>query len=258
MRAMREGASDDRRAEWAAGSGPMREASWRLQVFEALDSTQEFATRLAAAGEPAGLAVMARRQTAGRGTQGRGWEGPAGNLALSVLLRPHGPARLLPQYALLAAVALHEASSAHCHGLRLKWPNDLLRDGAKCAGILSEGHVAPDGGIAWLVQGFGVNLAHAPEVPGRATAALGAIEPDTFARALLDALARWLLRARLEGFAPIRAAWMAAGPEHGALLAVRQGAARLAGRYEGLAEDGGLLLATGGRVHALHAGEVEG
>ena len=75
---------------------------------------------------------------------------------------------------------------------------------------------------------------------------------------MLAALDGWLLRARLEGFAPVRAAWMAAGPEKGAWLSVRQGQARLAGRYEGLAEDGGLLLATGGRVHALHAGEVEG
>lgn len=231
--------------------------AWRLQVFEALGSTQDLALRLAEAGEPEGLAIMARRQTAGRGTQGRGWEGPVGNLALSILLRPKGPARLLPQYALLAAVALHEAAAPHA-AARLKWPNDLLLGGAKCAGILSQGHVAPDGGIGWLVQGFGVNLAHAPEVPGRATAALGPLEPEAFARSLLAALDRWLLRARLEGFAPIRAAWMAAGPPMGEWLSIRQGAARLAGRYEGLAEDGGLLLATGGRIHALHAGEVEG
>ncbi len=244
MRAMGEGPSD--------GARP-----WRLQVFEALGSTQDLALRLAEAGEPEGLAIMARRQTAGRGTQGRFWEGPAGNLALSILLRPKGPARLLPQHGLLAAVALHEVAAAHA-SVRLKWPNDLLLHGAKCAGILSQGHVVPDGGIGWLVQGFGVNLAHAPEVPGRATAALGPVAPEAFAQALLASLSRWLLRARLEGFAPIRAAWMAAGPEHGAHLAIRQGAARLAGRYEGLAEDGGLLLATGGRVHALHAGEVEG
>lgn len=231
--------------------------AWRLQVFEALGSTQALVTRLAEAGEPEGLAVMARRQTAGRGTQGRSWEGPSGNLALSVLLRPKAPARLLPQYALLAAVALHDAAAPHAP-VRLKWPNDLLLGGAKCAGILSQGHVAADGGIGHLVLGFGVNLAHAPEVPGRATAALGPLDPEGFAGALLACLGRWLLRARLEGFAPVRAAWEAAGPERGAALSVRQAAATLGGRYEGLAEDGGLLLATGGRVHALHAGEVEG
>ena len=236
----------------------MSAPDWRLQVFEALGSTQDTALALAEAGEPEGIAIMARRQTAGRGTHGRGWEGPAGNLALSVVLRPRGPARLLPQYALLAAVALYQAASRHVPCLRLKWPNDLLRDGAKCAGILSQGHVLADGGIGWLVLGIGVNLAHAPEVPGRATAALGPMEPEAFARELLAALGGWMLRVRLDGFAPVRAAWMAAGPAVGEWLSVRQGAGRLAGRYEGLAEDGGLLLATGGRIHALHAGEVEG
>ncbi|MFL1460735.1 biotin--[acetyl-CoA-carboxylase] ligase [Roseococcus sp. DSY-14] len=241
-----------------AGGHPTRGAlDWRLQVFEALDSTQDTLLHLAEAGEPEGLVILARRQLAGRGTQGRGWEGPAGNLAFSVLLRPKAPARLLPQYGLLAAVALHEAASRHAP-VRLKWPNDLLLGGAKCAGILAQAHVAADGGIGWLVLGIGVNLAHAPEVPGRATAALGALPPEAFAGEVLAALGRWLLRARLEGFAPVRQAWMAAGPADGEWLSVRRGAVRLAGRYEGLAEDGGLLLATGGRVHALHAGEVEG
>jgi len=228
---------------------------WRLQLFEALDSTQALVTRLAEAGEPEGLAVLARRQTAGRAREGRGWEGPAGNLALSVLLRPKAPARALPQFALLAAVALHDAAEPLAPGLRLKWPNDLLRDGAKAAGILAEGALAPDGAVAHLVLGFGVNLAHAPEVPGRATACLGPVPPEDFARTLLDALSRRLMQQRVEGFAPIRAAWQERGPKPGAWLALRGG---IAGRYEGLAEDGGLLLATGGRVHRVHAGEVEG
>lgn len=231
---------------------------WRLLVHEALDSTQTLVVRLAEAGEPEGLAVLARRQTAGRGTGGRSWEGPSGNLALSLLLRPRAPARVLPQYALLAAVALHGCASAHAAGLSLKWPNDLLRDGAKCAGILAEGAVAPGGGIAHLVLGFGVNLAHAPEVPGRATAALGPVPPEDFARALMEGLDRWLLRTRLEGFAPVRAAWEAAGPPRGAMLTLRQGSGTVSGRYEGLAEDGGILLATGGRVHRFLAGEIGG
>nr|WP_302474145.1 biotin--[acetyl-CoA-carboxylase] ligase [Roseococcus sp. MDT2-1-1] len=227
-----------------------------MRIFEALDSTQSLVSGLAEAGEPEGLAVMARRQTAGRGREGRSWEGPSGNLALSVLLRPGGPARDLPQYGLLAAVALHEAASHHAPGLSLKWPNDLLRDGAKCAGILAEGAVDGQGGIAHLVLGLGVNLAHAPEVPGRSTAALGPTPPEEFARTLLAALEAWMFRRRLEGFAPVRAAWEAAGPVRGEMLTLRQGSGTVSGRYEGLAEDGGLMLATGGRVHRFLAGEV--
>jgi BirA family biotin operon repressor/biotin-[acetyl-CoA-carboxylase] ligase len=173
-----------------------------------------------------------------------------------VLLRPRGPARLVPQFGLLAAVALHAAAGRD--NLQLKWPNDLVQNGAKVAGILAEAALDARGGIAHLVLGFGVNLAHAPEVEGRATAALGAEPPEDFARRLLATLDRWLGRQLLDGFAPIREAWIAAGPERGALLSIRQGDGAVSGRYEGLSEDGGLLLATGGRVHRFVSGEVGG
>lgn len=231
-------------------------AGWRLRSFESLPSTQTLLRGLAQAGEPGGLAILARRQTEGFGREGRRWEGPAGNLHLSVLLRPRGPARHVPQYGLLAAVALHQAAGRE--GLRLKWPNDLLRDGAKLAGILAEAALDPQGGIDHLVLGFGVNLAHAPDVAGRAVAALGAEPPEDFAVRLLAALDQWLVRQLTDGFGPVREAWMAAGPERGALLSIRQGEGTVSGRYEGLAEDGGLLLATGGRVHRFVSGEVGG
>ena len=249
---------------------------WGLRVHETLPSTSDLLIALAEAGEPEGLAVLARRQSAGRGRQGRGWDSSAGNLHLSVLLRPATAPRLLPQWSLLAAVALAEALS-YClpevqrDRLTLKWPNDLLLDGAKCAGILVDAGRAPDGG-AWAVIGFGANLAHAPDLPGRATVSLAAAGPpglerpgleilgvESVAHRLLDALDRWRRVRLLEGFAPVRAAWMARGPRPGTLLTVRgAGGGPVSGRYEGLAEDGGLLLATGGRVHAFHAGELAG
>lgn len=232
--------------------------SFRLTIHESLPSTSTLLTQLAGRGEPEGLAVLARRQSAGRGTQGREWASPAGNLHLSVLLRPGGPVREAPQWGLLAAVALRQVAGERT---RLKWPNDLMLGGAKVAGILAETAATPEGGIDWLVLGFGVNLAFAPEVPGRATAALntpGAAEPpEAFAERLLEALGHWRAIRLAQGFAPIRAAWIAAGPEPGAHLSVLRGASRIAGRYEGLSEDGGLLLGTGGRVHALVAGETD-
>jgi BirA family transcriptional regulator, biotin operon repressor / biotin---[acetyl-CoA-carboxylase] ligase len=231
-----------------------------LRLHESLPSTQSLVIQLAERGEPAGLAIMARRQTAGRGQHGRPWESLAGNLHLSVLLRPGGPARDVAGYALLAAVALHEAALHHAPGraLRLKWPNDLMEEGAKLAGILAEAALDNAGGIAHLVLGFGVNLAHAPEMEGRAVTHLGPIPPEALAETLLARLRHWQNRRLTEGFAPIRAAWMAAGPTPGSLLTLRQGDNPVSGRYEGLAEDGGLLLATAGRLHAFHAGEVMG
>lgn len=237
---------------------------FRLRVHEALPSTSDLVAQLAEAGEPEGLAILARRQTAGRGTQGRSWEGRAGNLHLTVLLRPTDPIRQGPQWSLLAAVALADAAAHHLPAtaqLALKWPNDLLLGGAKAAGILTEAAADAQGGIAWLSLGFGVNLAHAPEVPGRATACLADAlaappAPEAFAETLLAALeARRAERLR-DGFAAIRAAWLARGPALGTHLAIRRERRDTAGRFAGLAEDGSLLLATGGQVHAVASGEV--
>lgn len=237
---------------------------FRLRVHEALPSTSDLVTQLAEAGEPEGLAVLARRQTAGRGTQGRSWEGKAGNLHLSVLLRPADPLRQVPQWGLLAAVALSDATAEivpAATAIALKWPNDLLLRGAKAAGILAEAAGGLDGRIAWLCLGVGVNLAHAPEVPGRATACLadaGIVPPppEAFAHRFLAALDRRRAERAAEGFAPIRAAWLARGPVPGTTLAVRRGGTDMAGVFAGLAEDGSLLLAADGRVHAVASGEV--
>jgi BirA family biotin operon repressor/biotin-[acetyl-CoA-carboxylase] ligase len=234
---------------------------FRLRVHAALPSTSDLVAQLAAAGEPEGLAVLAHRQTAGRGTQGRAWESRAGNLHLSVLLRPTGPLRDAPQWSLLAAVALSDAVSATVTDaavVALKWPNDLLLNGAKAAGILAEASADDRGGIAWLCLGIGVNLAHAPQVEGRVTACLGDAgiappAPEAFATSLLAALDRRRTQRLTEGFAPIRAAWLERGPALDTHLALTRG---IAGRFAGLAEDGSLLLSTGGRVHAVASGEV--
>jgi BirA family biotin operon repressor/biotin-[acetyl-CoA-carboxylase] ligase len=231
--------------------------AWRLEVHDEVSSTQSLVSARAEAGEPAGLALLARRQSAGRGRDGRAWTSPAGNLYLSVLLRPEAPARALPQFALLAAVALHAAASAHAP-VRLKWPNDLLRGEAKVAGILTEAALDVQGRVSHVIFGIGANLAAAPSLPDRPTATLAPLPPELFAEQLLGQLAVWLGRHAAEGFAPVRTAWMAAGPERGAALTVRRGDSLLSGRYEGLAEDGALCLATDGRVLHLHAGELEG
>ncbi|RVT95414.1 biotin--[acetyl-CoA-carboxylase] ligase [Rhodovarius crocodyli] len=226
---------------------------WRLSVHEVLPSTSTLLRELADQGEPEGLAILARRQTAGRGTQGRAWESREGNLFISMLLRPAVPLRVVPQAAFVAAVALHQAAGP---ATRLKWPNDLMLDGAKCAGILTETATDAAGDLAWLMFGIGVNLAYAPEVPGRAVACLGAQPVEAFAHRLLDAVSHWHALWLAEGFVPIREAWMRAGPELGSEVTATRAGSRLTGRYEGISEEGGLLLATEARTYALHSGEV--
>jgi BirA family biotin operon repressor/biotin-[acetyl-CoA-carboxylase] ligase len=206
-------------------------------------STNERARALAGAGAPHGTLVTATEQTAGRGRQGRAWVAPAGR-ALLMSLVLHAPRRLLP---LAAGVAVAELAGP---GAAVKWPNDVLVDGRKIAGILVEGR--PQEG--WAVLGIGLNVAVAvedfpPELRSTAgTLGLGpdALEP-TLAR-LLDQLGPWL-----------------AADEDAVLKAVRQrdtlegkqvSWAGGTGRAGGIDGDGRLVVNTeSGRV-ALDAGEV--
>lgn len=149
-------------------------------------------------------------------------------------------------------MALHEAVSLFAEGVRIKWPNDLIAGGAKLAGILLERQ-----GNAVIV-GFGVNLAHHPDLPGRVatdlrTLASAAPEPGTFAEILAEIFARWLARWRTEGCRPILDAWRAAAHPKGTPLATSEGE----GLFDGLDESGALRLrlADGG-VQIIHAGDV--
>ncbi len=241
----------------------MSAAPWRLHTHDSLPSTQDACRALAEAGEPGRVAVRAERQTHGRGTQGRGWMSPPGNLSLSVLLRPATAAAGSGQWGLLAAVALAEAVAAALPATvrpTLKWPNDVLVAGAKLGGILVEAAARPDAGLEWLVIGFGVNLASAPDVPGRAVTAVAlhapAPQPAAFAAALLERLDHWDALRRGHGFVPVRSAWLAHGPAIGTGLQLRRAEATVTGRFAGLGEDGTLLLDSGGAVRAFASGEV--
>jgi BirA family biotin operon repressor/biotin-[acetyl-CoA-carboxylase] ligase len=238
-------------------------ATWRLKIFETIDSTSDLCRSLAAAGEPEGLAVLARRQDKGRGRGGHVWLSAPGNLYLSVLLRPRGPIREGGLWSLLAAVALAETVAAllpDASALTLKWPNDLLLHGRKLAGILLDSAGDTSGGLEWLVIGFGLNLAATPEVPGRAIASVAEFAqpppPEQVAEALLASLDHWRHVRLAQGFAPVRTAWLARAQPIGAHLTVKQSGEEVGGSFAGLADDGSLLLQTGGRLRAFVAGEI--
>ena len=203
--------------------------------------------------------LVARRQTAGKGRAGRQWEDGAGNFMGStvIMLRPGDP---LPQtLALVTSLAVAEAVGAvpGAPNVMLKWPNDLLVDGAKLAGILLER--AGDS----VVIGVGVNLLHAPDVPGRKTAALtdhGArIDPVDFAELLADCFAATLARWRGGAWDALRDAWLARAHPVGTALSVndREGQP-IVGAFAGLGVDGAALLRLAdGTTRPIHAGDVE-
>ena len=204
-------------------------------------------------GAPEGLWLRADRQTGGRGRQGRDWHSPAGNLYASTLVRllPGDPPA--PSLALVAAVSLHEATVAFAPEDRvtIKWPNDLLADGAKLAGILLER--SEDA----VVIGIGANLAEHPTFPDRPTTSLAAMgaAPDRrqFLEVLADSFKRWLGRWRNEGLAPIRTKWLSAAHPVGTALSTSEGE----GLFDGLDETGALRLRLAdGSTRVIHAGDV--
>src|SRR5262245_15518481 len=135
----------------------------RLVAHEVLDSTNAEALKLAREGERGPLWIVAKRQTAGRGRRGRPWISQRGNLFATFLLTAAGPPEHRPQLSLVAALALHDALVEIAASLKpriaIKWPNDLLLDEAKFAGILVEGEGGEDGAVA---IGIGVNCASHP------------------------------------------------------------------------------------------------
>jgi BirA family biotin operon repressor/biotin-[acetyl-CoA-carboxylase] ligase len=237
---------------------------FRLECHEVLESTSSLVKQRAEEGAAEGLAIQALRQSAGRGRQGRGWDSPAGNLYLSVLLRPAVPLREAPQWSFVAAVALADTLSAllpEAAELSLKWPNDLLLKGAKAAGILVETGVAPSHALDWICIGMGVNIATKPSLPDRPTACLAEYlpeppAPDSLAAALLQNLVLWHETRLRQGFDPIRDAWLCHAPAMGAPVSVRRDGALLEGSFAGLSPEGGLKLAKGSEVQLILAGEI--
>ncbi len=231
--------------------------AWDFRFFEELPSTQDVAIAAARDGAPGPLAVIARRQTAGRGRAGRSWTAPEGNLSFSAMLRPAPGPLMAAAWALLAGVAVYEAVAGKLPApgrLMLKWPNDLLLGGAKLAGVLIDSSLARDGSAEWVVIGVGVNLAAAPSVEGRATTCLAAagvtVAPEELAQALMAQLDRW----GATPFPGVRQAWLQRAHPLGTRLRVQSGGQVIEGAFAGLSEDGKLRLEGAGEAAS---GDVE-
>ncbi len=205
--------------------------------------------------------VIADRQTAGRGRRGRAWGDGAGNLMASVIVRANGAVQQLSFVAALALLEALEAkegqgSETPAPRFFLKWPNDVLLDGAKVSGILLE-----RAGNA-LVIGFGANLAQHPadtERPAISLAAAGLPVPapmDVLAL-LMPAFVHYRRLWEDEGFEAIRTRWLARAAGLGERVTARLGSETVEGHFEGLAADGALTMRTDDdSLRAIHAGEV--
>ncbi|MCF2513950.1 biotin--[acetyl-CoA-carboxylase] ligase [Sphingomonas sp. G124] len=201
--------------------------------------------------------LVALRQEGGRGRHGRPWESIEGNFFGSTLiqLRPDDPPA--PSLALAAGLALIEAVEVAAPNaqLALKWPNDLMLGDAKLAGILLERSGDR------VVAGFGVNLAGAPQIPGRKTAALSpaqAIAPQVFAPLIAGKFSQVLALWRTADPSAFSQAWMARAHPIGTTLEVHSGPGeRVSGSFDGIERDGAMRLKRkDGMIDIIRAGDV--
>lgn len=239
------------------GCGEGTFLSGRIRTVAATGSTNADMLALASTGLEEGVWLRAERQTSGRGRQGRTWESPPGNLYASTLVRLRSSDPPAATLALVAAVALEEALSAYMPGAAsLKWPNDLLIDGAKVSGILLERSQNA------VVIGIGVNLAHHPSQTDRLATSLAAynvaVDPADFMETLDEAFSRWLACWRGEGVEVVRRRWVDRAHPAGTQLTARlpDGAA-VEGLFGGLDREGALILRLAdGTRRVIHAGDV--
>ncbi len=240
-----------------------RAAGYRLIVRDEVGSTMEEARRALQQGDPGLLWIVARSQNAGRGRHGRQWSSPPGNLYASLLLvNPCEPA-LAPQLGFVAGLALHDAA-ARVTGLAaprlaLKWPNDLLVDGAKCSGLLLEGESGA--GRFAVIAGLGINITSCAEGTPYPASFLRAHRPDVTIEATLAALAeafaeRFAIWQRPGGFGPTRQAWLERAAFLGQTITIRPPSGAVTGVFSGLDPAGRLLLETPGGTRAFDAGDL--
>jgi BirA family biotin operon repressor/biotin-[acetyl-CoA-carboxylase] ligase len=238
---------------------------YRLLHLPETDSTNAEAMRRGLAGERGPLWVLADRQTAGRGRSGRTWVSEPGNLHASLLIETGCPVAKAGQLSLVAGVAAVDAlrgAGVSVPGLRLKWPNDVLIGRAKAGGILveSSARTPHEGRIA--VIGVGLNLAAAP--PGLEPAATNlaahglALSPREALCFLADtmdaALKTWN---EGEGFAAVRASWLARAGVIGEPLVVNAPEGSVEGRFADLDEEGALVITVaGGGERRITYGDV--
>lgn len=212
--------------------------------------------------------LLAAEQTAGRGRRARAWSSPRGNFYATHVMQVTEPPQTIALRSFVAALALHEALTAVSgtpQALALKWPNDVLLSGGKVAGILLE--CQRDAiGAQTLAIGVGVNLIGHPD---RSMVEPGAvppvsilsetgqrITPEAFLDHLAPAYARWEARFRMDGFAPIRAAWLAHAARLGEPVRARTGTQDRFGIFDTIDDDGNLVLRMADGTIAIPAAEV--
>lgn len=247
-------------------SKPNLPSVYKLVSLETVSSTNDEAKKLAAEGEetaPDGTIIWAKEQTDGRGRRGRKWHSPPGNLYCSLILRPDVPLAKAAELSFVAALAVFDALGAvgePGHQVHLKWPNDVLLNDCKVAGLLLEAETSGGEIPDWVILGLGVNVGVFPgdtDFPATSFRAeqWPATEVDfleSFCRHFMVWSGKWLE----DGFVPIRRNWLQRCHGLGEEIEVRLDNETVKGIFTDLDEDGALVLKTADGERRITAGDV--
>jgi len=245
-----------------------------LFCLEEIDSTSKYAMQLARDGAPEGTVVCAAYQTMGRGRLNRMWLSKAGqNLLMSIILRPRQEIAAVQKITLAAVNILHDALYDFCkrHGhlelsLSVKWPNDLLADGKKMAGILAES-ILRDKNIEALVLGFGINLNSRledmpPEIQNMATSVVEetnkTVDIERFLPHFLNYFEERYCRLERTDYAHVAENWKKNCPQIGKPIIIRDGNSKTEGIFHDINDNGYLVYKLAdGSLNELISGEIE-
>ncbi|MBC7478827.1 MAG: biotin--[acetyl-CoA-carboxylase] ligase [Pseudorhodobacter sp.] len=236
-------------------------------ILDSVDSTNAHGLRLAPSlSGPAWF--VAQEQTAGRGRRARPWVSPRGNFYGTLILHPSEPPAIIALRSFAAALALRDAFVALTDmpgAFQLKWPNDVLLNGGKVAGILLESQSAGSG-IAHLAIGIGVNLIAAPDPASMEPGATSPVSllhetglritPEAFLDHLAPAYAHWDEVLTTKGFAPLRQEWLTHAARLGQIIRARTASQTREGRFETIDTTGALILRQPAGPIAISAAEV--
>lgn len=235
---------------------------WIIETHDVLGSTQDVIREMARRGSPEGTVVQALDQTQGHGRHGRSWISRKGNFYLSLILKPAGQARHVGQLGLLTGLAVAETIRKYLEQpdiLTLKWPNDVLLHGVKCAGIIIETELTPKNSLSWVGIGVGVNITSAPKGIGECVEKFAArpFGLTSFRTAFLSHLNKYYMQWTQEGFEPIKEKWLEYAHKKGTKVRVRVGPHTHEGAFQDIDDEGSLIITD----HGLHkkkitAGEV--
>jgi BirA family biotin operon repressor/biotin-[acetyl-CoA-carboxylase] ligase len=235
-------------------------------ILQTIGSTNAHALEMAASC-PGPVWFLAYEQIAGRGRRARPWVSPRGNFHGTLLMHPDAAAPLAGLRSFVAALALRDALVVLCPGvdLALKWPNDVLLNGGKVAGILLES-TGSGGLVRHLAVGIGVNLIACPGSEVVETRALRPVSvlqetgvrvtPERFLTALARAFDRWEATLLSNGFAPLQGAFLTHAARRGQKITARTGKDSVEGVFETIDLQGNLILSTDAGPRAISAADI--